>query len=192
VGSRSRVPVRVLGEILAEYTRTCTALPMLEDCYILKRLEQGWAMDVPLLLVAMGTLARRAGLGRFCRPWLPIMRSALEGALAQRAAGSRSSAGWGDGRAMTGSFQGTEPPPEPERFGWAVWATVLHDRVHGDSPLSGIHSDRGCPVCHWLFPVCRRSGVVGCVIVPGGRAFVAGRSSKVPGVSSCFSWTVRR
>ncbi|MER5358088.1 site-specific integrase [Streptomyces sp. NPDC002785] len=83
VGPKNRVPVRELSEILAEYTRTCTALPMLEDHYISKRLEQGWAEDDPLLPVAMGTLARRAGLSQFCHPWLPTMRPALEDALAQ-------------------------------------------------------------------------------------------------------------
>ncbi|MFD7064517.1 site-specific integrase [Streptomyces sp. NPDC059906] len=83
VGPKNRVPVRELSEILAEYTRTCTALPMLEDHYISKRLEQGWVEDDPLLPVAMGTLARRAGLSQFCHPWLPTMRPALEDALAQ-------------------------------------------------------------------------------------------------------------
>ncbi|MDN3061076.1 site-specific integrase [Streptomyces sp. SRF1] len=83
VGPKNRVPVRELSEILAEYTRTCTALPMLEDHYISKRLEKGWAEDDPLLPVAMGTLARRAGLSQFCHPWLPAMRSVLEDALAQ-------------------------------------------------------------------------------------------------------------
>ncbi|MYR83346.1 hypothetical protein GTY59_34310 [Streptomyces sp. SID5466] len=83
VGPKNRVPVRELSEILAEYTRTCTALPMLDDHYISKRLAQGWAEDDPLLPVAMGTLARRAGLSQFCHPWLPTMRPALEDALAQ-------------------------------------------------------------------------------------------------------------
>ncbi|GAA3311002.1 integrase [Streptomyces cinereospinus] len=83
VGPKNRVPVRELSEILAEYTRTCTALPMLEDHYIAKRLEQGWAEDDPLLPVAMGALARRAGLSQFCHPWLSTMRPALEDALAQ-------------------------------------------------------------------------------------------------------------
>ncbi|MET9657076.1 hypothetical protein [Streptomyces sp. NPDC006510] len=83
VGPKNRFPVRKLSEILAEYTRTCTALPMPEDHYISKRLEKGWAEDDPLLPVAMGTLARRAGLSQFCHPWLPTMRPALEDALAQ-------------------------------------------------------------------------------------------------------------
>ncbi|MFI5825548.1 site-specific integrase [Streptomyces rishiriensis] len=83
VGPKNRVPVRELSEIIAEYTRTCTALPMLDDHYISKRLEQGWAEDDRLLPVAMGTLARRAGLSQFCHPWLPTMRPALEDALAQ-------------------------------------------------------------------------------------------------------------
>ncbi|MFE7033136.1 site-specific integrase [Streptomyces sp. NPDC057621] len=83
VGPKNRVPVRELSEILAEYTRTCPALPMLDDHYISKRLAQGWAEDDPLLPVAMGTLARRAGLSQFCHPWLPTMRPALEDALAQ-------------------------------------------------------------------------------------------------------------
>ncbi|MEU0163539.1 hypothetical protein ABZ154_33330 [Streptomyces sp. NPDC006261] len=56
---------------------------MLDDHYISKRLAQGWAEDDPLLPVAMGTLARRAGLSQFCHPWLPTMRPALEDALAQ-------------------------------------------------------------------------------------------------------------
>ncbi|MEU9625005.1 hypothetical protein ACIODT_39025 [Streptomyces sp. NPDC088251] len=68
VGPRNRVPVRALSEILAEYTRTCTALPMLEDHYISKRLAKGWAEDDPLLPVAMGSVARRAGLSQFCHP----------------------------------------------------------------------------------------------------------------------------
>lgn len=83
VGPKNRVPVRELCEILAEYTRTCTALPMLEYHYIAKRLEKGWAEGDPLLPVAVGTLARRAGLSQFCHPWLPTMRPALEAALAQ-------------------------------------------------------------------------------------------------------------
>jgi hypothetical protein len=56
---------------------------MLDDRYISKRLAQGWAEDDPLLPVAMGTLARRAGLSQFCHPWLRTMRPALEDALAQ-------------------------------------------------------------------------------------------------------------
>ncbi|WP_434598399.1 site-specific integrase [Streptomyces sp. A5-4] len=83
IGPKNRVPVRELSETLDEYIRTCTALPMLDDHYVSKRLAQGWTAGDPLLPVAMGTLARRAGLSQFCQPWLPTMRPILEDTLAQ-------------------------------------------------------------------------------------------------------------
>ncbi|MCX4392193.1 hypothetical protein OOK39_35980 [Streptomyces sp. NBC_00264] len=73
-GTKSRVPAHEIGRVLSEYTRTCTPLPMLEDWYVDRQLGGGWDPHDRLLHVAMGTLARQAGLSQFATPWLTTPR----------------------------------------------------------------------------------------------------------------------
>jgi hypothetical protein len=69
-------------EVLACYTSTGTPLPMLEDHDITRRLATGWSPDDPLLPVATGVIARRAGYTQFWARW----RHQLHGQLLDTAA----------------------------------------------------------------------------------------------------------
>ncbi|MFD7534655.1 site-specific integrase [Streptomyces sp. NPDC059819] len=69
-------------KLLAEYTRTCTPLPMLAENYAADRLADGWFPDDPLLPVATGVLARQAGFSQFWSRWFPALRGPLESAVA--------------------------------------------------------------------------------------------------------------
>lgn len=66
-----------IREVLAEYTRTGTPLPTLEDHDIDRRVAKGWSEEDPLLPVATGIIARRAGYSQLWPRWLPALREPL-------------------------------------------------------------------------------------------------------------------
>ncbi|PKV79576.1 hypothetical protein [Nocardia fluminea] len=66
-----------IREVLAEYTRTDTPLPMLEDHDIDRRVAKGWSAEDPLLPVATGIIARHAGYSQLWPKWLPALREPL-------------------------------------------------------------------------------------------------------------------
>ena len=67
-------------DVLADYTGTGTPLPMLEDHEIARRLAAGWSPDDPVLPVATGVIARRAGYTRLWNDWKPALREPLTAA----------------------------------------------------------------------------------------------------------------
>jgi hypothetical protein len=69
--------------VLADYTATGTALPMIEDHDLEPRLAAGWAPDDPLLKVATGVVARRAGYTQLWARWMPSLRGPFLDAVAQ-------------------------------------------------------------------------------------------------------------
>ncbi|GAA2657688.1 site-specific integrase [Streptomyces vastus] len=75
-------PVAEFTNLLAEYERACTPLPMLAEHHIADRLADGWDPDDRLLPVATGVLARQAGASQFWSRWLPALRGPLEATLA--------------------------------------------------------------------------------------------------------------
>ncbi|MFF5362502.1 site-specific integrase [Streptomyces scabiei] len=75
-------PVAEFAELLDEYRRTCTALPMLAEHHVADRLADGWSPKDPLLPVATGVLARQVGVSQFWARWMPFLRGPLEKAVA--------------------------------------------------------------------------------------------------------------
>ena len=57
-----------------DYLTAGTALPMLEDHDVAKRIAAGWSADDPLLPVATGVLARQAGYSQLWACQLPALR----------------------------------------------------------------------------------------------------------------------
>ncbi|MBT2460043.1 site-specific integrase [Streptomyces sp. ISL-86] len=76
-------PVAEFAELLDEYRRTCTPLPMLAEHHVADRLADGWSPKDPLLPVATGVLARQAGASQFWARWMPSLRGPLENAVAE-------------------------------------------------------------------------------------------------------------
>ncbi|OIJ94477.1 hypothetical protein BIV25_23085 [Streptomyces sp. MUSC 14] len=79
----TRIPLTEFTDLLAEYRRTCTPLPMLADHHVADRLVDGWSPDDPLLSVATGVLARQAGARQFWTRWMRSLRGPLEAAVAE-------------------------------------------------------------------------------------------------------------
>src|SRR5699024_9944727 len=71
-----------IAATLADYTSTNTALPMLEDHDIDRRLAAGWSAEDPLLGVATGVIARQAGYTQFWKRWQPQLHPSLREAAA--------------------------------------------------------------------------------------------------------------
>jgi integrase len=67
--------------VLAGYTASGTALPMIEDHDIGPRLAAGWPPGDPLLPVATGILARQAGYTQLWASWMPLLRGPLQDAV---------------------------------------------------------------------------------------------------------------
>jgi hypothetical protein len=67
-------------DVLADYTSTATPLPMLEDHDIARRLATGWSPEDPLLPIATGVIARRAGYSQLWQHWKPALREPLTAA----------------------------------------------------------------------------------------------------------------
>ena len=65
-----------------EYLAAGTALPMLEDHDVAKRIAAGWSAGDPLLPVATGVLARQAGYSQLHARQLPALRGTLQDAVA--------------------------------------------------------------------------------------------------------------
>jgi len=63
--------------VLADYARTATPLPMLEDHDIARRLATGWSPDDPVLPIATGVIARQAGYTQLWKHWMPVLREPL-------------------------------------------------------------------------------------------------------------------
>ncbi|HSZ28355.1 MAG TPA: hypothetical protein VK784_01195, partial [Pseudonocardiaceae bacterium] len=76
-----RVPLAEITELLEGYQRTGQALPLLPDHHVQDRLESGWPPDDPLTPIALGLLARQAGLTQFQRHWIPRLRGQIEATL---------------------------------------------------------------------------------------------------------------
>lgn len=64
-------------DVLGDYTRTGTPLPMLEEHAITQRLATGWSPDDPVLPVATGIIARQAGYTQLWKRWTPLLREPL-------------------------------------------------------------------------------------------------------------------
>ncbi|MHB8340271.1 MAG: site-specific integrase [Mycobacteriales bacterium] len=73
-------PVDII-DVLADYTRTGTPLPMLEDHDIAHRLATGWSPDDPVLPVATGVIARQVGYTQHWKRWTPVLREPLTDAV---------------------------------------------------------------------------------------------------------------
>lgn len=71
----------VIAGVLADYVRTGEALPMLEEHDIRQRLADGWSPNDPLLAVATGVVATRAGYRQFLARWMPELRGPLQDAI---------------------------------------------------------------------------------------------------------------
>ncbi len=82
-GLRHSAPTVIedIKAVLAGYTATGTALPMIEDHDISERLAAGWASGDPLLPVATGILARQAGYTQLWAKWMPLLRGPLQDAV---------------------------------------------------------------------------------------------------------------
>ena len=65
-----------------DYLIAGTALPMLEDHDVAKRIAAGWSADDPLLPVATGVLARQAGYSQLWARQLLALRGTLQNAVA--------------------------------------------------------------------------------------------------------------
>ena len=65
-----------------DYLAAGTALPMLEDHHVAKRIAAGWPPGDPLLPVATGVLARQAGHSQLWARQLPALRGTLQDAVA--------------------------------------------------------------------------------------------------------------
>ena len=65
-----------------DYLAAGTALPMLEDHHVAKRIAAGWPAGDPLLPVATGVLARQAGHSQLWARQLPALRGTLQDAVA--------------------------------------------------------------------------------------------------------------
>jgi len=79
----TRIPLAEFTNLLAEYRRTCTPLPMLAEHHVADRLAAGWFPDDPLLPLATGVLARQAGARQFWTRWMRSLRGPLEAAVAE-------------------------------------------------------------------------------------------------------------
>ncbi|WP_245717889.1 site-specific integrase [Nocardia miyunensis] len=100
-------------ETLADYTRTGTPLPMLENHDVTRRLNNGWSPEDPLLPVATSVIARHAGYTQLWRHWLPTLREHLTAAL--------------EVVGVEPSFaRGAVPVPAADGSGDIPWALPLH------------------------------------------------------------------
>ena len=77
----SRVPETQITQLLADHERTGEPLPTLPDHNIRARLAAGWSPDDPLTAINLGLLARQAGITRFHRRWIPLLRAQIEATL---------------------------------------------------------------------------------------------------------------
>ena len=82
-GLRHSTPTALddIKDVLADYTTTGTSLPMLEDHDMARRLADGWSQDDPLLPIATGIIARRAGYTQLWKRWIPELREPLTAAV---------------------------------------------------------------------------------------------------------------
>ena len=67
----SRVPIPEFTQLLADYERTGEPLPLLPEHHVRDRVDAGWPPDDPLTPIALGLLARQAGITQFSRRWIP-------------------------------------------------------------------------------------------------------------------------
>jgi hypothetical protein len=79
----TRIPLAEFTDLLAEYRRTCTPLPMPAEHHVADRLADGWSPDDPLLPLATGVLARQAGARQSWTRWMRCLRGPLEEAVAE-------------------------------------------------------------------------------------------------------------
>jgi integrase len=77
----SRLPAAEFAQLLAEHERSGEPLPVLPEHNIADRLAAGWSPDDPLTPIALGLLARQAGITQFHHRWLPHLRAQLEATL---------------------------------------------------------------------------------------------------------------
>ena len=77
----SRVPRAEITQLLVEYERKGEPLPLLPDHHVRNRLAAGWAADDPLTPIALGPLARQAGVKQFWGHWIPQLRNQIEATL---------------------------------------------------------------------------------------------------------------
>ncbi|MGH9307702.1 MAG: site-specific integrase, partial [Acidimicrobiales bacterium] len=77
----SRVSVNEFTGLLADYQRRGDPLPLLAEHHVANRHTAGWPVDDPLTPIALGLLARQAGVTQFHRHWLPQLRAQLEATL---------------------------------------------------------------------------------------------------------------
>jgi integrase len=74
----SRVPTDEFAQLLAEHERSGEPLPLLPDHNVRDRLDAGWSPNDPLTPIALGLLARQAGITRFHHRWIPHLRRRIE------------------------------------------------------------------------------------------------------------------
>jgi integrase len=78
----SRVPTTEITQLLADYERTSEPLPLLPEHHVRDRVDAGWPPDDPLTPIALGLLARQAGITQFLRRWIPHLRDRIQATLA--------------------------------------------------------------------------------------------------------------
>ncbi len=78
----SRVPTTEFAQLLADHERTGEPLPLLPEHHVRDRVDGGWATDDPLTPIALGLLARQAGITQFLSRWVPQLRDRIEATLA--------------------------------------------------------------------------------------------------------------
>jgi hypothetical protein len=77
----SRLPEVEFTRLLADYEQRGEPLPMLPDHTVRDRLAAGWSPNDPLTPIALGLLARQAGITQFQLHWIPHLRGPIEATL---------------------------------------------------------------------------------------------------------------
>lgn len=77
----SRLPTKEIAQLLADYERKREPLPLLPEHHVRGRLADGWSPGDPLTPIALGLLARQAGVTQFWRRWIPHLRGQIEATL---------------------------------------------------------------------------------------------------------------
>ncbi|MBF6302940.1 site-specific integrase [Nocardia amamiensis] len=77
----SRLPEVEFTRLLADYEQRGEPLPMLPDHTIADRVAAGWSPNDPLTPIALGLLARQAGITQFQLHWIPHLRGPIEATL---------------------------------------------------------------------------------------------------------------
>jgi hypothetical protein len=77
----SRLPEVEFTRLLADYEQRGEPLPMLPDHSVRDRLAAGWSPNDPLTPIALGLLARQAGITQFQLHWIPHLRGPIEATL---------------------------------------------------------------------------------------------------------------